>query len=316
MKEKILVTGTAGFIGANFTEFVMPKYFNHYNFVSIDKLVDKYNINYIPKNHKFYLGDITDAHFINRVFEIERPDYILHFAAESFVDSSIENPSKFSHSNVYGTQILVEAAIKYNIQKFLYVSTDEVYGQLTSINDKPWDENQIPHPRNNYSASKYGGELLIFSANQVHGLQYNITRCCNNIGKFQPFRNLFPKIVINILTDNIIYLHDQGKPIREWISPIDHSNAIMNVLLHGNNNEIYNIGTDEHCTNLELVNLVSKYLDKKPKISFEFNRPGQDFRYAINSSKIRKLGWKPEIHLDKNIKESIEWYKENINLFI
>lgn len=315
--KKILLTGSCGFIGTNFVESVIPKFANKYEFISIDRLVDSYCLNNIPKNHKFYLGDIADPHFINRVFQIERPNIILHFAAESFVDTSIENPTKFSHSNVYGTQVLVEASVKYQLERFLYVSTDEIMGQLLSKEDPSWKETDHPNPRNNYSASKLGGELLVRSANQVHGLNFNITRCCNNLGKHQPYRNLFPKIVINILKDRPIPIHGikGGEAIREWINPIDHSLAIMKVLESGETNEIYNVGTGEECTNLHLVRLVGEVMGKKPKIEFVSERKGQDFRYSVDSSKLRSLGWRPTVSFIDNIKESIDWYRDNLELF-
>lgn len=315
--KTILCTGLAGFIGTNFCEYIIPKYCNKYKFVSIDKLVEKYNINFVPTNHTFHIGDFTDKHFIDRIFKIEKPNIILHFGAESFVDSSTEDPSKFSHSNVFGTSILIEASIKYNIEKFFLISTDEVYGQLTSKNDSSWTELSLTKPRNNYSVSKLASELGVYAANSVHGLVYNISRCCNNFGKYQNQRSLVPKIITSLILDKEIPIHENaGNAIREWISPIDHIQAVMDILEKGQDNQIYNIGTGFECTNLEMVEYISKFMKITPKIKFVEGRKGLDYRYSIDCNKLKThTGWIPQISFYECLQDTVFWYQDNIELF-
>lgn len=314
--KKILLTGSAGFIGSNFCQFIIPNFQKEYKFVSIDRLVDQYNVSFIPTNHKFYLGDFTDPHFIDRLFQIERPDYVLHMGAESFVDKSTEAPARFAHTNVYGTSVLIEASVKYNVKKFHLTSTDECYGQLTNKNDTPWTENDPSFPRNNYSASKYAAELLVKSAYETYGLNYSISRGCNNLGRYQPYRNLFPKACIGLLKGEVIFLQDEGKPIREWISPIDHSEAIMKIMLDERKGQTYNVGSGVECSNLELVEFISNEIGIKPSLNLTTKRPGQDFRYSINSSKLKKdLSWEPKISFKENVADACRWYRENLHLF-
>jgi dTDP-glucose 4,6-dehydratase len=312
--KTILLTGSAGFIGSNFCERIIPDN-KRYRFVSLDRLVDPYNIKFIPSNHKFYLGDFTDQHFIDRVMDIEKPDFVIHMGAESFVDKSTEMPARFSHTNVYGTSVLIEASVKHNVKKFHYVSTDEVMGQLGPT-DPPWTELDIPAPRNNYSASKYAGELLVRSAYETYGLQYSISRCCNNFGKYQPYRNLVPKVCVALLTGQTIFLQNAGTPIREWISPIDHSYAIMKILEEEEPNQTYNVGSGFECSNSQMVQFISDELNIEPKIDLTTIRPGQDQRYSVNCSKIKqRLGWEPQNLFKETLVEACSWYRENLHLF-
>ena len=315
--KTILLTGVAGFIGANFCETIISSnaYSEKYRFVSIDRLVDPYNLKFVPSNHKFYLGDFTDQHFVDRVFDIEKPDYVIHMGAESFVDKSTEMPAKFSHTNVYGTSVLIESAVKHNAEKFHYVSTDEVMGQLNP-QDPPWTEENIPAPRNNYSASKYAGELLVRSAYETYGLQYSISRCCNNFGKYQPYRNLVPKVCVGLLTGQTIFLQNAGIPIREWISAADHSSAIMKILEEKEPNQTYNVGSGFECTNLEMVQFISDELKIKPMVDLTTVRPGQDYRYSVSCKKIKeRLGWQPQDAFKDTLADACRWYKDNLHLF-
>lgn len=313
--KKILLTGSCGFIGTNFMRHVMTHYSN-YNWVSVDKVIAKYNRPHVKLNndHPFYMGDIADEQFINNVFALEKPDYVIHMAAESFVDDSIASAGPFIHSNVVGTQVMIDMSIRYDIKKFLYVSTDEVYGQL-SKDSESWTEKSITKPRNPYSASKLSGELIVYAANQTHGLPFYITRSCNNYGKFQPPRNLVPKIVSCLIKNQEIPIHGTGENYREWIHALDHASGIMTVLENGNLNEIYNIGSGEELQNLEMVNLISKLMNKTPNIRHISDRKGHDYRYSINCDKLKSLGWKKQWTLEDGLRSLIDWYKNNDYLY-
>jgi dTDP-glucose 4,6-dehydratase len=310
--KKLLVSGNAGFILSSFIEM----YQDHgYQLVCVDKVIAPYSMKTVQEQQcKFYMGDIADSHFMNNVFAMERPDLVLHGAAESFVDDSIRNALSFAHSNVLGTQVMIDMALKYRVEKFLYVSTDEIYGQLGASGS--WTEESIPRPRNPYSASKYAGELMVYAANQTHGLNYNITRCSNNFGKRQPPRNLVPKIITCTLNSQPIPIHGSGKQFREWLYVNDHCSALLKVLEDGTPSEIYNIGSGVELTNLEMVEKIGQMLDKKPLINFVNDRPGHDFRYSVDCSKIKKLGWFPKTSFNDGMRKTISWYAANPNFYV
>lgn len=312
MRSKILVTGSAGFIFSNFMRKVIKEY-PQYDYVSVDQILETYNLRAAKNNkdHQFYMGDVADQLFMNNVFNIEKPDYVIHGAAQSFVDDAIKGAGPFIHSNVVGTQVIVDMAVKYGIKKFIYISTDEVYGHLTSKTDVSWTEEVAPKPRNPYSASKYAGEIILYAANQTHNLNFNITRCCNNYGASQPPRNLTPRILTCLINDKLIPIHGDGQNIREWIYVEDHCSAIMKVLEDGEDNEIYNVGTGIELTNIEMVNIMAEALNKRPKISFIKDRKGHDFRYSVNCEKIKKLGWSPQFNFEQGIEKTIKWYMDN-----
>jgi dTDP-glucose 4,6-dehydratase len=312
--KTILVTGSCGFI---FSNFVLRYGGNKsdYRIISVDKIVSSYNLNNIDKNHVFYMGDVADEHFMSNVFQLEKPDIIVHGAAESFVDDSINSAKPFIHSNVVGTQNIVDLSLKHKISKFIYVSTDEVYGQLKA-NEPSWTESSITSPRNPYSASKLSGELIVKAAGETHNLNYNITRCCNNFGPRQPPRNLVPKIITSILENKAIPIHGNGKNFREWIYVLDHCSAIMTVLEKGANKEIYNVGSGVELTNLEMVDKIGQTLGVTPKINFIKDRLGHDFRYSVDFSKLQKLDWKPSPQaFDEDIKRTVKWYVSNSSFY-
>lgn len=312
MKKKILVTGSCGFIFSNF----MLRHLrsdSEYDFASVDKLIAPYNFANINKSsgHTFYMGDIADEHFMTNVFKLEKPDYVIHGAAESFVDDSIASAKPFIHSNVVGTQNLTDLSVKYNIEKFIYISTDEVYGQLKP-GDVSWTEESITLPRNPYSASKLAGELIVRAAGETHDLKYNITRCSNNYGPRQPPRNLIPKIITCLLNDLPIPIHGSGKQLREWLYVSDHNEAVMKVLTQGINKEIYNIGSGFELTNLEVIEYISKLMNITPKIKHVKDRAGHDFRYSVNCDKIKKIGWDPLFdNFSHCMSQTIRWYRDN-----
>lgn len=312
MHKKILVTGSAGFIFSNF----MRKYENNssYKFISVDKVIapyNRYNVELNRKGHTFYMGDIADEIFMNNIFSIEKPDIIIHGAAESFVDDSIRSAGPFIHSNVTGTQVMVDMSVKYGVEKFIYIGTDEVYGQLKSTDDLSWNEDSPLNPRNPYSASKAAGELIVKAAHETHNLKYNITRCCNNYGPSQPPRNLIPKAIYSILNDKPIPIHGDGKQYREWICVEDHCSAIMKIIEHGNINEIYNIGSGIERNNLSMLQDISDLIEKPYVINFIKDRAGHDFRYSVNCDKITNLGWKPLNSFKRGLTKCVQWYIDN-----
>lgn len=310
--KTVLVTGSAGFIFSNFMRKVMIENSNEYNFVSVDKVIAQYNYPNVIANqdHPFYMGDIADETFMNNVFSMHRPDIVIHGAAESFVDDSIRSAGPFIHSNVVGTQVMVDLSLKYNVEKFIYISTDEVYGQLQE-NEPSWTEVTPINPRNPYSASKASGELIVKAANQTHGLDYIITRCCNNFGPKQPPRNLVPKVITCSLRKKAIPIHGSGKQFREWIYVEDHCSAIITLMNSGVKNEIYNIGTGFEKSNLEIVSNICSLLEVQDRIDFIKDRPGHDFRYSVDTTKIRKLGWKPKYSFESGMNKCIDWYLTN-----
>jgi dTDP-glucose 4,6-dehydratase len=311
--KKILVTGSCGFIFSNFMRKVIRET-AYYDFVSVDKVIapyNRYNVE-INQDHNFYMGDIADEMFMNNVFSIEKPDIIIHGAAESFVDDSIRSAGPFIHSNVVGTQVMVDLALKHGVERFVYVSTDEVYGQLTSDKDESWTEKSPLSPRNPYSASKAAGELIVKAANQTHGLNYNITRCCNNYGPSQPPRNLIPKAISCILNGTPIPIHGNGKQFREWIYVEDHCSAIMKIVKDAPLNETYNIGSGIESTNLKMVHKISKLIGNEGAVvNFVKDRPGHDFRYSVDCAKIHNLGWFPSFDFDAGMNKCVDWYLNN-----
>jgi dTDP-glucose 4,6-dehydratase len=310
--KKILITGTAGFIFSNF----IRKCFNdqwQYHFTSIDKIIAPYNRKnvYRHKDHSFYMGDIADEIFVSNVFAMEKPDIVIHGAAESFVDDAIRGALPFVHSNITGTQVMLDMSLKYGVERFVYISTDEVYGQLKP-GDPSWTEECLPRPRNPYSASKYAGEVLVYAANQTHGLNYNITRCSNNFGRAQPPRNLVPRAITSMLNNVSIPIHGEGKQIREWTYVEDNCSAIMTIVDKAPLNEIYNIGSGVEFCNLDMVMNIAKVLKiDEPKIHYITDRKGHDYRYSVDCSKIKQLGWAPKYDFDSGLHRCVYWYMDN-----
>lgn len=312
-KPKLLITGSCGFIFSNFIRLIYKDNLP-YDVVSIDKLTRNEGVNAIYQNrsHDFYLGDVSDAHFINRVFEIEKPDIIVHGAAHSHVDESIQGASEFIKSNVLGTQVLIDSSIKHNVNKFILISTDEVYGHLEDENQLPWNEDASLCPRNPYSASKASAELMVQAAHKTHGLPYIITRSCNNLGPWQSLRNFVPKIISCILNGSEIPVYGKGLQLREWIHVVDNCRALFDIIEKSPLNEIYNISAGYELTNLEMVNNICNLMGKGHElISFVDDRPGHDFRYSINTEKLHNLGWKPIFKFKDSLRHTIKWYTKN-----
>jgi len=309
---KVLLTGTCGFIFSNLIRKAIYEK-QPYSFVSVDKVNGNANVLYSHKNHVFHLADIRDQHIMDKIFQFERPDIVIHGAAESFVDYSLTDPNAFVTSNVLGTQVLINASVKHGVKKFIYVSTDEVYGQLTNESDAAWTEESPLNPRNPYSASKAAGELMVQAAYHSHGLIYNITRSSNNYGPRQTPEKLIPKAIKCVMQGQKIPIYGQGLQVRDWTHVFDNCGALLTVLNQGKPNEIYNISANQELPNIEVIQKICNEMGKgHDLISFiDDPRKGHDFRYSIDSSKIRELGWKPAYRFKEGIADTVEWYQMN-----
>lgn len=307
---KILVTGGAGFIGTNFIKYMINKY-PDYKIVNLDLLTYCANLENLKdigsnKNYSFIKGNIGDKKLVEEI--IKDCDYVINFAAESHVDRSIQDPEIFIKSNVLGTQNLLDAVNKSNVEKYIQISTDEVYGTLGSTGY--FTETTPLAPNSPYSASKASADLLVRAYNETFNLPINITRCSNNYGPYQFPEKLIPLMILNALKDKPLPIYGDGKNIRDWLYVYDHCTAIDLVLHKGKIGEIYNIGGNNEKQNIEIVKIILKELDKPESlINFVDDRLGHDRRYAIDSSKIQKeLGWKPKYSFETGIKETINWY--------
>lgn len=315
---KYLVTGGAGFIGSNFMYYMTEKYPED-TFVCIDALTYAGNYNNIKplenrNNFKFVHGDIRDSELIDKLFEEEKFDYVVNFAAESHVDNSIKNPNLFADTNVLGTMTLMNAAKKYGVKRYHQVSTDEVYGDLPL--DRPdltFDENNPIKTSSPYSASKAGADLQVLAYARTFGLPVTISRCSNNYGPYQFPEKLIPVVISKALNNEPIPVYGNGQNIRDWIHVHDHNVGVDLIIKHGRNGEIYNLGGHSERTNLDVVKTILKQLDKPESlITFVKDRPGHDLRYAINSEKAEKeLNWERTYTFEDGIKETIDWYVNN-----
>ena len=311
--KKVLITGSCGFIFGNFLRKAVYEK-QPYQLVSVDKVsTNALNSMYWNKNHTFHVADITDQHIMDTIFQFEKPDIVIHGAAETFVDSSLADPNSFVNSNVLGTQVIINCCVKHNVEKLIYISTDEVYGQLTNENEPAWTEDAPLNPRNPYSATKAAGELMVKAAHQSYGLIYNITRSSNNYGPRQTPEKLIPKAIKCVLHGEKIPIYGKGLQIRDWTHVYDNCAGIMTVLNKGAPNEIYNIASNQELPNVEVIQKVCNAMGKgHDLISFIPDpRTGHDFRYSIDSTKIRELGWKPNFKFREGIVNTVEWYTTN-----
>lgn len=311
---KLLITGGAGFIGSNFVLYMLKQY-PEYRIINVDALTYAGNFENLKSiesnpNHTFVKADITDEKAINDLFS-QNIDIVVNFAAESHVDRSILEPDIFVRTNVLGTQVLLDAARKHNIRKFVQVSTDEVYGTLTETG--LFSETTPLAPNSPYSASKAGGDLLVRAYHETFGLPVNITRCSNNYGPYQFPEKLIPLMISKALADVPLPVYGDGLYIRDWLYVEDHCRAIDLVIHQGRNGEVYNIGGNNERTNLQIVRTILQELGKPESlISHVKDRPGHDRRYGIDSTKMRaELGWRPKYSFETGIKETIRWYLDN-----
>lgn len=312
--SKILITGGCGFIGSNFIRYLIKN--SDYEIVNVDKLTYAGNLKNLidlqenPK-YKFYKADICNYELIAYIIEKEKVDSIINFAAESHVDRSILSSQEFIRTNVSGTNILLELAKKFELKKFLQISTDEVYGSLG--NEGKFIEQTPLSPNSPYSASKAAADLLVRSYNHTYGIPALITRCSNNYGPYQFPEKLIPLMIINALNNKPLPVYGDGMNVRDWIYVDDHCDAILKVYEKGKIGEVYNIGAENEKPNIEIVKLILKELGKNESlITYVKDRPGHDRRYAIDATKIKsELGWKSQHSFEIAIKKTIQWYIEN-----
>lgn len=315
-RKKVLVTGGAGFIGGNFVQYMVKKY-PQYDIYNLDllayagDLTKHREIENLVRYH-FVKVDITDRDAIITLFEKEKFNYVVHFAAESHVDRSITGPEIFVRTNVLGTQVLLDAAKQIGITKFVHVSTDEVYGELDFGPTTFFTEDTPLQPNSPYSASKASSDLLVRAYHETYGLPMNITRCSNNYGPYHFPEKLIPLTISRVLNEQKVPVYGDGKNIRDWLHVFDHCAAIDLVLHEGANGEVYNIGGHNERNNLEVVQMIIKTLGKSEDlVEFVKDRLGHDKRYAIDPFKIEQLGWKPTFSFDTGIAQTIQWYIEN-----
>jgi dTDP-glucose 4,6-dehydratase len=313
---KLLVTGGAGFIGSNFVRMALTDKFPDFNVEQVNVLDlltyagDEENLKLVAsdKRYKFVKGDIRDLELAKKL--MQEADQVVHFAAESHVDRSIEGGSEFVSTNVMGTQVLLDAAKSSNIKRFVHVSTDEVYG---SISEGSWPEDHPLLPNSPYSASKAGSDLLVRAYNRTHKLDTVITRCSNNYGQYQFPEKVMPLFITNIIEGKKVPLYGNGLNVRDWLHVDDHCRGIALALTKGRAGEVYNIGGGTELTNVELTHKILKAMG----VGEEFIQPvedrkGHDLRYSVDISKINKeLGYFPQVNFEEGLEQTINWYKNN-----
>lgn len=315
---KIIVTGGAGFIGSNFIFYMLDKH-PDYKIICVDNLTYAGNLSTLEpvmenKNFSFHKIDICDRDAIYKLFEEEKPDIIVNFAAESHVDRSIENPEIFLDTNIKGTTVLMDACNKYGIKRFHQVSTDEVYGDLPL--DRPdllFTEQTPIQTSSPYSSSKASADLLVQAYHRTYGLPMTISRCSNNYGPYQFPEKLIPLMIANALAEKPLPVYGEGLNVRDWLYVDDHCSAIDKIIHDGKDGEVYNVGGHNEMKNIDIVKLICKELGKSEDlITYVTDRKGHDMRYAIDPTKIHNdLGWLPETKFEDGIKKTIKWYLDN-----
>ena len=313
--KRLLVTGGAGFIGSNFVRMILTEQPDVF-IVNLDKLTYAGNLENLGEylnhpNHKFVKGDICDGAVVERVIDEFEIEAIINFAAESHVDRSILAPKEFVETNISGTLTLLEAARDKKLEKFVQISTDEVYGSLGK--DGKFFEDTNLSPNSPYSASKAAADHLVSAFGHTWGLKYNITRCSNNYGQYQFPEKMIPLMIHNALNDKKLPVYGDGLHVRDWLYVYDHCTAIWKVFISAAPGEVYNIGGCNEKANLEVVGMILDRLGKpKSLIEHVTDRPGHDRRYAIDASKIMtELKWKPTVTFEEGIEKTISWYLEN-----
>jgi len=306
---RLMITGGAGFIGSNFVHYMLDKY-PDYEITVLDKLTYAgrlENLQDVMDRIKFVKGDICDKDLVNSL--VKDMDGIINFAAESHVDRSIHGPEPFIRTDIYGTFTLLEAARKYDIGRYLQISTDEVYGSTV---EGSFSETDNLDPSSPYSASKAGADLLTLAYYKTYSLPVVITRSSNNYGPYQFPEKLIPLMVIKALRGEKLPIYGTGKNVRDWLHVMDNCRGIDLVFHKGETGEVYNIGAGEEKTNLEVVKSILRILNKPESlIEFVKDRPGHDFRYSLTTDKIRKLGWQPKIRFEEGLPSTVKWYVEN-----
>lgn len=314
----IIVTGGAGFIGSNFV-FHMLQAYPDYRIVCLDKLTYAGNLSTLEPvlqqdNFRFVKADICDRQAVDKLFQEEKPDIVVNFAAESHVDRSIENPGIFLETNIMGTAVLMDACRKYGIQRYHQVSTDEVYGDLPL--DRPdlfFTEETPLHTSSPYSSSKASADLLVMAYYRTYGLPVTISRCSNNYGPYHFPEKLIPLMIANALADKPLPVYGNGENVRDWLYVEDHCRAIDLIIHNGKVGEVYNVGGHNEKRNIDIVRIICQELGKPESLIVHVeDRKGHDRRYAIDPAKIhRELGWLPETKFEDGIKKTIKWYLEH-----
>lgn len=316
---KLLITGGAGFIGANFIRYWLQQYPEDY-IINLDALTYAGNLENLSdvvanysQNYTFVKGDIGDSSFINSLLEEHQPDVIVNFAAESHNSYAILNPSVFFKTNAMGTQTLIEAARKHRIPRFHHISTCEVYGDLPLDSPEKFTEQSPYRPNTPYNASKAAADLIVQAYFKTFHLPVTISNCCNNYGPYQFPEKLIPLFTTNLLNNQPIPLYKHSENRREWLHVLDHCRAIELILKKGRIGKMYNVGSGVEKSVEEISTLLLKILNKSETLkTYVEDRPGHDRRYLLDSSKIRgELNWKPKIDFDEGIQQTIEWYKDN-----
>jgi dTDP-glucose 4,6-dehydratase len=303
----ILVTGGAGFIGSNFLHHITRRVRDE-EIICIDKLTYAGNWEYIPDSVVFYTLDIASKEACDYVFLKHKIKTIFNFAAETHVDNSIKDCSRFIETNIKGTVNLLNLSMKYDVEKFIHISTDEVYG---SIEEGQFTEETIYNPRNPYSASKAASDHFVMAYHNTYDIPAIITNCSNNYGPRQNSEKFIPKAITNLLQGKKIPVYGDGKQIRDWLYVKDHCTALSTIAERGRTGEKYNIGGECEVENIELVKMILEYMNfDESMIEYVKDRPGHDRRYSTDISKIKNtLGWSPAFKLENSLKETIEWYK-------
>lgn len=312
---RLAITGGAGFIGSNFVRYMLEKY-PSYSLLNVDKLTYSGNLENLADvldrpRHQFLKADICDRERLMDAFS-QGVDAVVHFAAESHVDRSILDGSEFVKTNVLGTQCLLEAARQSGVQRFVHVSTDEVYGSATG--QEKFREDSPLSPNSPYAASKAGSDLLARAYHQTYGFPVTVTRCSNNFGPYQFPEKFIPLLISRALENESIPIYGDGLQVRDWIFVMDHCKALDAVLHHGREGEIYNIGAGNEWPNLEIAREILNRLNKPDSLlAYVKDRPGHDRRYSLDSSKIQtELGWKTETSFEEGLARTIEWYVTNV----
>lgn len=308
---KLLVTGGAGFIGSHFVRHIIEKY-PEYQVINLDKLTYAGDLNNVKEvessdRYRFVKGDISDANLVDEL--ASQVDVMVNFAAETHVDRSIEDSFPFIKTNVVGTQVLIEAALKHQHHRYVQVSTDEVYGDI----EKGYFSEESPlKPSSPYSASKAAGDMLALAYFRTHRLPVVISRCSNNYGSRQYPEKVIPLFIKKLLAGEQVPLYGDGSNVRDWLHVKDHCRAIDLILHKGHLGEVYNIGTHNEYSNLEITRRLLSLLNlNEDRIDFVKDRPGHDVRYAVDSTKIQnELGWKAEVDFEKGFEEMVNWYVE------
>lgn len=312
---KLLVTGGAGFIGSNFIRYWITSNPDT-EVVNLDKLTYAGNLESLKdisknSNYRFIKGDIAEPEDVQKA--LVGVDIVVNFAAESHVDRSIKEPAVFIRTNVLGTQVLMDAALKNKVKKFVHISTDEVFGSLPLDKDKKFDETSPYDPRSPYSASKAASDMLVRAYGETFGLTYNITNCTNNYGPYMHPEKFIPLFITNALENKPCPLYGNGENVRDWLFVTDHAKAIEKVVKEGKDNETYFVSGDQEKSNKEVAREIIKLLGKEENLIEKVtDRPGHDLRYSLDSRKLQtELGWKPEVTFEEGLKRTIEWYKDN-----